>query len=115
VAAEDRGTLVARGFVGPARWLKTPRSEEHAINTLHKSPGVFLGTPDDYATMDMTLIDFEVESINAVYSGDKDKAMFAAGESAQRINDMPKVNDLVQEIVTEAEDILKSVQTKYLS
>ena len=115
VAAEDRGTLVARGFVGPARWLKTPRSEEHAINTLQKSPGVFLGTPDDYATMDMSLIDFEVESINAVYSGDKDKAMFAAGESAQRVNDMPKVKDLVQEIVKEAEDILKSVQTKYLA
>ena len=48
VAAQDRGTLVARGFVGPARWLKTPRSDEHAKNTLKKSPGVFLGTPDDY-------------------------------------------------------------------
>jgi NAD(P)H-dependent flavin oxidoreductase YrpB (nitropropane dioxygenase family) len=115
VAAPDRGTLVARGFVGPARWLKTPRSEEHARNTIIKSPGVFLGTPDDYTTIDMSMINFEYESMLAVYSGETDKAMFAAGESAQRINDMPKVNDLVQEIVTEAEDILKSVQTKYLS
>ena len=48
VKAGDRGTLIARGFVGPARWLRTPRSEEHAQNTLKKSPGVFLGTPDDY-------------------------------------------------------------------
>jgi enoyl-[acyl-carrier protein] reductase II len=63
----------------------------------------------------MSMINFEYESMLAVYSGETDKAMFAAGESAQRINDMPKVNDLVQEIVTEAEDILKSVQTKYLS
>ncbi len=114
VAAGDRGTIVARGFVGPARWLKTPRSDEHAKNTLQKSPGVFLGTPDDYTTIDMSLINFEVESIKAVYEGDKTKAMMAAGEAAQRINDMPKVNDLVQTIAKEAEDILKSVQTKLL-
>jgi enoyl-[acyl-carrier protein] reductase II len=115
VAAPDRGTVVARGFVGPARWLKTPRSEEHARNTLQKSPGVFLGTPDDYTTIDMSLIDFEIESMNAVYAGDKDKALLAAGESAQRVNDMPKVKDMVQGIVKEAEDILRGVQTKYLA
>ncbi len=115
VAAQDRGTLVARGFVGPARWLKTPRSDEHAKNTLQKSPGVFLGTPDDFTTMDMSLIQFEVESIKAVYDGDKEKALMAAGEAAQRINDMPKVNDMVQGIVKEAEDILRSIPQKYLA
>ncbi|WP_027364239.1 NAD(P)H-dependent flavin oxidoreductase [Desulfotruncus alcoholivorax] len=114
VEAGDRGTLIARGFVGPARWLKTPRSEEHARNTLQKSPGVFLGTPDDYTTIDMSLINFETESINAVYRGDKEKALLAAGESAQRINDMPKVKDLVQRMVKEAEDILRGIQSKYL-
>lgn len=115
VAAGDRGTLVARGFVGPARWLKNPRSDEHAKNTLQKSPGVFLGIPDDYTTIDMSLIQFEIESIKAVCDGDKTKAMMAAGEAAQRINDMPKVNDMVQSIVKDAENILKSVQTKLLA
>ena len=115
VAAPDRGTLVARGFVGPARWLKTPRSEEHARNTLKKSPGVYLGVPDDYTTIDMSMIDFEHESMLAVYNGDKEKALFAAGESAQRVNDMPKVNDMVQQIVKEAEDILKGIKAKYLA
>lgn len=115
VAAGDRGTLVARGFVGPARWLKTPRSEEHARNTIKKSPGVYLGVPDDYTTIDMSLIQFEIESINAVYRGDRDKALLAAGESAQRINDMPKVADLVQRIVKEAEDILRGVPAKFLA
>ncbi len=114
VAAQDRGTLVARGFVGPARWLKTPRSVEHAKNTLQKSPGVFLGTPDDYTTIDMSLIEFEIESIRAVYEGNKEKALIAAGEAAQRINDMPKVNDLVQKMVMDAGNILQSVRTKYL-
>ena len=114
VAAEDRGTLVARGFVGPARWLKTPRSVEHAKNTLQKSPGVFLGTPDDYTTIDMELIKFEVESIRAVYEGRKETALLAAGEAAQRINDLPKVADLVEKMGKDAEAILRSVQTKLL-
>ena len=109
VEAGDRGTLIARGFVGPARWLKTPRSVEHARNTLEKSPGVFLGTPDDYTTIDMSLIRYEMESIKATFEGDREKAMFAAGEVAQRIHDMPKVNDMVQQIVTEAETILRNV------
>jgi NAD(P)H-dependent flavin oxidoreductase YrpB (nitropropane dioxygenase family) len=109
VEAGDRGTLVARGFVGPARWLKTPRSVEHASNTLKKSPGVFLGTPDDYTTIDLSLIQYEIESIKATFEGDKEKAMMAAGEVAQRIKDMPKVDDMVQEIVKETETILRNV------
>ena len=63
----------------------------------------------------MSLIQFEIESIKAVYEGDKTKAMMAAGEAAQRINDMPKVNDMVQSIVKDAEDILRGVQKKYLT
>ncbi|MBN1473032.1 MAG: nitronate monooxygenase [Syntrophaceae bacterium] len=113
--AQDRGTLVARGYVGPARWLRTPRSEEHAVNTLKKSPGVFLGTPDSYMTMeDTSLIDFENESIKAVYEGNKEKAMMAAGEAAQRINDMPKVEDLVKAMAKEAEDIIVNLPKKYV-
>ena len=114
VDAGDRATLVARGFVGPARWLKTPRSQEHARNTLQKSPGVFLGTPDDYATLDMSLIDFEIESMKATFEGNREKALMAAGEVAQRIKDMPRVDDLVQKIVGEAETILREVPKRIL-
>ena len=60
-------------------------------------------------TMDMSLIEYEIESIKATFEGDKEKAMMAAGEVAQRIKDMPKVNDMVQEIVKEAETILRNV------
>jgi len=114
VDAGDRATLVARGFVGPARWLKTPRSTEHARNTLQKSPGVFLGTPEDYSTADV-LTDFEIESIKATFEVNKEKAMMAASEAAQRIKDMPKVDDLVQEIVREAETTLREVPKKILA
>jgi enoyl-[acyl-carrier protein] reductase II len=109
VDAGDRATLIARGFVGPARWLKNARSQEHAKNTLKKAPGLYIGIPDDYETVDMSLVEFEHESLSAVYEGNKEKSMFAAGESAQRINDMPKVADMVETIMKETEETLKSL------
>jgi len=110
VDAGDRGTLVARGYVGPARWLRNARSEEHAVNTLKKSPGVYLGTPDSYMDMeDRSLIEYEDESIDAVYTGDKEKAMMAGGEVAQRITSMPSAEELVQTIVKEAEAVLANM------
>jgi len=61
------------------------------------------------------LTNFEIESIKAVYEGNKDKALMAAGEVAQRIKDMPRVDDLVQEIVKEAETVLRKVPKKVLA
>jgi enoyl-[acyl-carrier protein] reductase II len=66
-------------------------------------------------SIDMKLIEFELVSMQAAYEGDKEKALLAAGEAAQRINDMPTVNDMVQGIMKETEDILKGVQTKMLA
>ena len=106
VKAGDRGTLVARGFVGPARFLKTPVSLKHQENTLKMSPGVFLGKPDDYSTVPMELINSEIAAMNAVYAGDETKALLAGGECAQRIQDLPTVEDLVKRIVREAEEVL---------
>ena len=63
----------------------------------------------------MSLINFEIESIKAVYDGNKEKALMAAGEAAQRINDMPKVNDLVQVMVKDAEEILRNIPKKFLA
>jgi len=113
VEAGDRGTLIARGVVGPARWLKTPRSEEHARNTLKKAPGVFLGVPDD-DNLDTSLMDFEIESMRATYEGPFEKALMASGEVAQRITDLPKVDDLVQGIMKETEEIIRNLPNKFL-
>ena len=82
VKTQDRGTLVARGMVGPARWLKTPSSLEHQKNTLAKSPSIYLDTPDDYNTPGaQELVAYETEGIKAVCMGDREKAMMAGGNA----------------------------------
>ncbi|MBI5552661.1 MAG: nitronate monooxygenase [Desulfobacterales bacterium] len=115
VKAGDRGTLVARGFVGPARWIKTPASLQHQQNTLQKAPGVFLGTPDDGQSKGaQELIDFERAGIDATFAGDESKALYAGGECAQRIDDMPKVKDLVDRIVADARAIIGGFPKRYV-
>jgi NAD(P)H-dependent flavin oxidoreductase YrpB (nitropropane dioxygenase family) len=110
VKAGDRGTLVARGFVGPARWIKTPVSLKHQENTLKKAPGVFLGTPDDGMSQGaLELIEFERDAINATFEGDESRALYAGGECAQRIDDMPTAKELVDRIVTEAIEVIQKL------
>lgn len=108
VKAGDRGTLVARGVVGPARWIKTPASLKHQVNTLKMSPGVFLGVPDDLATIPQELYQSEIDGIHAVYKGDAEHALMAGGECAQRIDDLPTVQDLVDRIMKEATEIVRN-------
>ncbi len=109
VKTGDRGTLVARGVVGPARWLKTPSSLEHQKNSLAMSPGVFLGAPDDWTTVPPQLLQNEREGIKAVVTGDREKALMAGGECAQRVEDLSSVQDLVDRIMAEATQIVKTL------
>ncbi len=109
VEAGDRGTLVARGFVGPARWIKTDTSKVHQKNTLEHTPELFLDTPGPLSEGALKLMENERVAINAVYDGDRDKAMMAGGECAQRIEDLPLVADMVQNVVNDAEAIIKNM------
>ena len=110
----DGGTIIARGFVGPARWLRSPVSTQHAYNTAKDAPGSYVGVPDDFSQIPMDLLTFERTGIAATYRGDVDHAMAGAGECAQRINDLPKTTDMVQQIMAETEEILKGLAAKYV-
>ena len=45
VDCADGGTIIARGFVGPARWLRSDVSLQHAYNTAKEAPGSYVGVP----------------------------------------------------------------------
>ncbi len=109
VEAGDRGTLVARGFVGPARWIKTETSKEHQKNTLKYTPELYLDTPGPLHEGALKLMANEMVGINAVYDGDRSKAMMAGGECAQRIGDLPLVADMVNKVMEEAEAVIKNL------
>ena len=114
VDCADGGTIIARGFVGPARWLRTNVSLEHAYNTAKDAPGSYVGVPDDFSKIPMDLLTFERVGVAATYNNDVEHAMAGAGECAQRINDLPKTKDMVEKICAETEEILKGLAAKYI-
>ena len=112
VKVGERDTLVARGIVGPARYLKSQASMELAQITVNKAPGLFLGQPDDLTTVAKEIMDREDEGFNALYTGDAEKALMPGGEIAGRIEDLPTVRELVDRIVKEAEEIIRGLPKK---
>ena len=63
----------------------------------------------------MDLLTFERHGVAATYKGDAEHAMAGAGECAQRIHDLPKTKDMVEKVMADTEEILRSVAVKYLA
>ena len=113
VKAGDRSTVIARGIVGPARYIITPAATRLSELTVKNCPGLFLGKPDDPYSGGSEieeLIGKEVDGWVAAYKGDEEEALTPGGEVAQRINDMPHVKELVEKIMSEAEETLANLR-----
>ncbi|MBA7605366.1 NADH:quinone reductase [subsurface metagenome] len=108
----ERDTTVARGIVGPGRYLKNEASLELTEITVKKAPGLFLGQPDDLMTVAPEVMKKELEGFAATFAGDEKKALWAGGEVAGRIDDLPTVKELIDKVVTEAEEIIRSLPRK---
>lgn len=110
----ERDTIVARGIVGPARYLRNEASRELTEITVRKAPGLFLGQPDDLATLAPEVLNKEVEGILATFAGDEKKALVAGGEVAGRIEDLSTVGELIERIVREAEEIIRTFTQRFI-
>jgi NAD(P)H-dependent flavin oxidoreductase YrpB (nitropropane dioxygenase family) len=110
----DRASIVARGIVGPARYMKTPQSLRLAEETSRKEPNLYIGRADDLFSVPPELLTAEMEGIAATYAGDEEHMLAAGGECAQRITDMPTVKELVERIMKEAEEIIRDFPKNFI-
>jgi len=110
----DRDTVVARGLVGPARYLRNEASRELVEITVNRAPGLYLGQPDDMMTLDPEVLLIELEGIAAAFATDEKKALMAGGEVAGRIEDLPTVGELVDRIMGEAEEVIRSLPQRFI-
>ena len=110
----ERDTVVARGIVGPARYLKNEAALQLTEITATKAPGLFLGQPDDIATAAPEILDKEIEGLFATFAGDETKALMAGGEVAGRIGDLPTVGELIERIMKQAEGIIRTTLQTYV-
>ncbi len=105
----ERDTTVARGLVGPGRYLKNEASMELTEITVRKAPGVFLGQPDDLTTLAPEVMNKEIEGFTALFSENAEKALWPGGEVAGRIDELPTVKELIDGIMREAEEIISNL------
>ncbi|MBL7166754.1 MAG: nitronate monooxygenase [Dehalococcoidales bacterium] len=110
----ERDTIVARGVVGPLRWIKNEAAVDFTRLTVEKAPGVFLGEPEDLADVAREVRAKEDEGWDAQFRGDGPKALMPGGEVGGLVDDIPSVKELVERIVKEAEDVLVNLPQKYL-
>ena len=114
VKSGERDTIVARGVVGPLRWVKNEAAAEFARLTLSKAPGVYLGEPDDLSAVAREVVAMEDNGWDAQFRGDGPRALLPAGEVAGLVDDLPTVKELVERTVKEAEQIISSMSSKFL-
>ena len=114
VKSGERDTIVARGVVGPLRWIKNEAAMEFARLTVSKAPGVYLGEPQDLADVAREVRAKENEGWDAQYRGDGPKALMPGGEVVGLVDDIPTVKELVERIVREAEQIIESLPQRFL-
>jgi len=114
VKSGERDTLVARGFVGPLRWVRNEGAMELAQLTVSKAPGLYLGQPDDLTTVAGEVMSKESEGFNALFRGDGPKALMPGGEVAGRVDDIPAVAELVEQIMKEAEEIIRDLPQRLI-
>ncbi len=113
VRSGERDTMVARGFVGPLRYVKNEAASELANITVTKAPGLYLGQPDDLSTVATEVMTKEREGFDALFRGNGPRALMPGGEVAGRIDDIPTVKELVERIVKEAEEIIRSMPQRF--
>ena len=114
VNLSERETTVARAIVGPGRYLKTEGSMELTRLSVTKSPGPYLGEPDNLKEVPRELVAKEVDGGAALIEEDEHRAIMPAGEVAGRISDIPTVKELIESIMADAEEIVRNLADKFI-
>lgn len=115
IKLSERETTVARAIVGPGRFLKTKAAMELTRLSIAKSPGPYLGEPDNLTEVSRELVAKELDGTEAWITGDEARAILPGGEVAGRISDIPTVKELVERIMRDAEEIISNLPKKYIS
>jgi enoyl-[acyl-carrier protein] reductase II len=108
VSATEEDTLVARGFFGPMRFLRNPRSIELVDATVRGAPDLYKGIPTGSS---QEILDLEVGGLENLFRGKLDATPILSGVVAGRIHDIPKVGDLIDGIIAEAESVFEELNS----
>ena len=111
VKATESDTIVGRGIFGPMRFLINPASLEVIDETIKGASDLYRGKP--CPTTDKIRI-LEEKGFKKLLDEDENESLMNAGIVAGRIHSIPTVHDLIQSIMTEAEEIILNLPKKVM-
>jgi NAD(P)H-dependent flavin oxidoreductase YrpB (nitropropane dioxygenase family) len=103
VKATEFDTIVGRGIFGPMRFLINPASLEVVDETIKGASDLYRGKP--CASTDEIRI-LEERGFRKLVDEDENESLMNAGVVVGRIHSIPTVHELIQDIMTEAEQII---------
>jgi NAD(P)H-dependent flavin oxidoreductase YrpB (nitropropane dioxygenase family) len=106
VKSSERDTLVGRGMFGPMRFIANAASLKIVEKTLSLCPDFFKGQPVD---LHPQIVEMEKEGFAKLVENDGEGSLILGGEVSGRIDDLPRVKDLIDRIVHAASEILLSL------
>ncbi|MFW9845921.1 MAG: NAD(P)H-dependent flavin oxidoreductase [Candidatus Thorarchaeota archaeon] len=109
---EERQTLVGRGLFGPMRFLRNKRAERIVEQTLEDVPRFYLGEPLD---SNEAILRLERDGFEDLIDAKSDTALMFGGETVGRIDNLPSVKELIDEIVADAIKAIQSLPRDVIS
>lgn len=113
VKRTEEDTLVGRGLFGPMRFLRNAQSLKIIDETIKLEGGnLFKGIP---VGSNEAIMKLEMDGLSNLFDGDEENSIILGGSVAGRIHSIPKVKELFDSIMTEAEEIIKQLPQKVLA
>ncbi|MHA1266821.1 MAG: NAD(P)H-dependent flavin oxidoreductase [Candidatus Helarchaeota archaeon] len=113
VKRTEQDTLVGRGLFGPMRFLRNAQSLKIIDETIKLEGGnLFKGIP---VGSNEAIMRLEMDGLANLFNGDEENSIILGGSVVGRIHSIPKVKDLFDSIVKEAEAIIQSLPQKVLA
>ncbi|MHA2003454.1 MAG: nitronate monooxygenase, partial [Candidatus Thorarchaeota archaeon] len=109
---EERQTLVGRGLFGPMRFVRNKRAERIVEQTLEDVPRFYLGEPLD---SNEAILKLERDGFDDLIDAKAETALMFGGEVVGRIDDMPTVQSLVNEIISDAAKVIQSLPDQVIT
>jgi hypothetical protein len=91
---------------GPMRFITNTASVKLVESTARLFPEFFKGQPVD---LHPQLIEMEKEGFARLIENDEQGSLILSGEASGRIQDLPKVKEIIDSIITDASETLRSL------
>lgn len=106
VKRAETDTLVARGLFGPMRFLRNQMSLKVVDETISGASDLFRGIP---CPSNEKIMRIELDGLSSLYDEIEDESIILGGVVTGRIHSIPTVKELLESIITEAEEIISKL------